>query len=124
MSQDGETSSNSKDVNESHQRDQEFDSILNVIKRSNMDPYKICPKRIMSELPIRDVEFDSIDKFKKRLAKICKKEIKGDSINFEFDLLSKCRKEIINDNHGSINFDKGLISLILLFLVLSFIYIY
>lgn len=105
MGQDAEKSSDSNN---------EFDSVLDVIKKSNMDPYKIFPKRIIGELPIRDPEFDSTAKFKEYLATICNKEINGDSINFDFDLLSKSCKEIINADYGSINFDKGMNFLILL----------
>ncbi|KAL8105368.1 condensin-2 complex subunit H2-like [Apium graveolens] len=107
MGQDAEKSSNSIHVNEFRERDSDFDSVSNVIRRSNLDPYKILLKRIIGELPIRDPNFDSTEKFKKYLAAICDKEINGASINFNFDLLSKYCKEIINPDYGSINFDKA-----------------
>ncbi|KAK1380285.1 hypothetical protein POM88_027029 [Heracleum sosnowskyi] len=107
MSRNGEKSSSCDHANEIHHCDKEFDSILNVIRKSNMDPYKICLKRIIGELPVRDAEFDSVEKFKKRLVEICNEEINEDFINMDFDLLSKCCKEIINTNYGSINFDKA-----------------
>lgn len=115
MAQDAEKSSNLNHVNELRQRENEFDSVLDVIKTSNIDPYKICSKRIIGEVPIRDIEFDATEKFKEYLATICNKEINGDFVDFDFNLLDKCCKDIINANHGSINFDKGMISLILLY---------
>lgn len=84
-----------------------------IIKRSNMDPYKIFPKLIIVKIVIRVADFDSTKKLIRRLERTRNREINRDSTNFDYDLLSKCDKEIINSDHRSIKFDKDLFFLII-----------
>ncbi|WOH13010.1 hypothetical protein DCAR_0832519 [Daucus carota subsp. sativus] len=107
MSQDKGKSSNSNHVNEFRHREKEFDSVLNVIRDANIDPRLICLKKTIGETDNGDSEFHSTGEFQKRLTEMCNKEINEDSVNFDFDPLSMCGKDIITENYGSINFDKA-----------------